>query len=450
MSRKFVINRLDRDELEYELKVRGIGAGTVDEMRHRLSLAIRYEKSGDSLRYPPYPFTFAEDSDVVEKKCGEVKDLIEALDANAGSSEATKIGTKISHLMGRIDRMVPNTSDEAEKREELVTMALTLLDQLEIRVDKLENMARNIDVPVSLNLLEGRLEAQNFQENIQGVPRSSLREDTGESVQCKMIPPHKWGIEKFNGTNKSISITAFFEKVEELSMARNVSKSVLFESGFDLFSDKAYQFYKDCRTRIQSWDELVEEFRQEYLPAYHNDVLFEELKKRTQHPSETIGVYLAVMAGYFGRLRCPISEGAKLSIIMKNLHPYYQDRLREPLPKTINDLRSACRRIEATRDSINNYAEPSSSRRTNVLERDLAYVEISDESDCRQTRLDSTLGSDMQQPQKQTVCWNCNQEGHKAIGCTRPKRIYCYGCKQKGVTKKDCQKCAKGNDLRRS
>lgn len=123
-----------------------------------------------------------------------------------------------------------------------------------------------MDVPVSLSILEGRLEAQNFQENIGGVPRSSLRDDAGETIQCKMIPPHKWGIDKFTGNSKSISITAFFEKVEELSVARNVPKSVLFESGFDLFSDKAYQFYKDCRIRVQTWADLVEEFRQEYLP----------------------------------------------------------------------------------------------------------------------------------------------------------------------------------------
>lgn len=106
-----------------------------------------------------------------------------------------------------------------------------------------------MDVPVLLSILKGRLEAQDFQEHINGVPRSSLREDIGEAIHYKMISPHKWEIDKFIGKNKSISITAFFEKVEELSVARNVPKSVLFELGFDLFREKAYHFYKDCRTK---------------------------------------------------------------------------------------------------------------------------------------------------------------------------------------------------------
>lgn len=121
MSRKLVINRLDKDDLEYELKVRGIGVGTVDEMRHRLALAIRYEKSGDSFRYPPYPFKFNEDFDVVIKKCDEVENLISTLDTDAASSEVVKIRTKLCHVMGRIDHMVAADEDETKKREELVT-----------------------------------------------------------------------------------------------------------------------------------------------------------------------------------------------------------------------------------------------------------------------------------------------------------------------------------------
>ncbi|KAG5867989.1 hypothetical protein JTB14_004629 [Gonioctena quinquepunctata] len=103
----------------------------------------------------------------------------------------------------------------------------------------------------------------------------------------------------------------------------------------DLFAEKAYPFYKDCRTRVGSWYDLVDEFRDEYLSANHMDALFEELQRRTQHPSESVGVYLAVMSSYFGRLRCPMSEDAKLAIVMRNLHPFYQDLLGDPLPTSI-------------------------------------------------------------------------------------------------------------------
>ncbi|KAJ8981214.1 hypothetical protein NQ317_014782 [Molorchus minor] len=61
MSRKLQVNRLDKDELSYELTVRGIATGTCEEMRRRLSQALQLEKSGDSLKYPEYPYTFEED-----------------------------------------------------------------------------------------------------------------------------------------------------------------------------------------------------------------------------------------------------------------------------------------------------------------------------------------------------------------------------------------------------
>ncbi|CAG9835051.1 unnamed protein product, partial [Diabrotica balteata] len=198
---------------------------------------------------------------------------------------------------------------------------------------------------------------------------------SASSSSSGMILPHKWGIEKFSGSAKGMSISAFFEMVQELSHARHVPDSILLESGIDLFSDKAYQLYKDVRLRVGSWAELVEEFRREYLSAHHSEALFEELRRRTQHSSETIGVYLAIMNSYFNRLRCHVPEGVKLSIIIRNLHPFYQDRLRDPLPSTLEELRVLCRSMEERRDCIRNYVEPNS-RKVNTLEKDLAYVSV--------------------------------------------------------------------------
>ncbi|KAG5889152.1 hypothetical protein JTB14_036963 [Gonioctena quinquepunctata] len=109
----------------------------------------------------------------------------------------------------------------------------------------------------------------------------------------KMIPPHKWNSRRFCGDGESMSVMALFEGVEELRLARHVPKAVLLDSGVDLFVDKA--FYKDCPTRVTSWDGLVKEFKEEYLSANHDDALFEKLQKRSQHPTETIGVYFAIM-----------------------------------------------------------------------------------------------------------------------------------------------------------
>lgn len=75
-------------------------------MRHCVRRAVRLDKSGDSVRYPTYPFTFEEDEAAVRKKLDEdLKKNIDEFSSDKGSDEATKIETKFTHLFGRIDYM---------------------------------------------------------------------------------------------------------------------------------------------------------------------------------------------------------------------------------------------------------------------------------------------------------------------------------------------------------
>ncbi|KAJ8985444.1 hypothetical protein NQ317_017076 [Molorchus minor] len=446
------INRLDKEELIYELTFRGIGTGNCEEMRRRLSMALQMEKNEDSLKYPKYPFTFIQDQLAVKKSLDDLMALLADFNNGRNSGEAMKIQTKLSHTLGRLDNMDTEGKEEnLKEKSELLALTLSLMERFN---EKVNNFDRRT-MPASLSLLESQVEARAFQEDIHNASGSSaindinlqgVRNSTLPGMSNKLIPPHKWDLKKFSGDSKGISVNAFFERVEELRLARNVPKEFLLESGIDLFAEKAYHFYKDCRARVHTWDELVEEFRGEYLSANHNDVLFEELQKRTQHPSESIGIYLAVMSGYFSRLRCTISEQTKLSIIMKNLHPFYQDRLTDPSPRTIVDLRDACRRLEAKRDIINSYSEPTS-RRSNAIEKDLAFVEVMEEI---QSVAIAGPSRDTNQ-RKEIVCYRCQQPGHRAVGCAMRKKLECFKCHKEGYTVRTCPTCShqgNGNDER--
>lgn len=437
MARRLIINRLDKDELTYELTFRGISLGSCDEMRHRLSSAIQLERDGDSLHYPDYPFSFEEDETAVKKSLQDVMKLVDNLTGNRTSSDATKIQNKFTFLLNRLDRMTATSVVESTRKADLTAMTLSAMNKFNTKLNDID--ITNRPVPVSLTHLQAR--------TFDPPASSSIVEDISFTQGAhKIVPPHKWDLKKFSGDSKGMSVTAFFERVEELRVARNVPKAMLLDTGVDLFADKAYQFYKDCRTRLSSWDELVEEFRTEYLTAHHLDALFEELQKRTQHPSESIGVYLAVMTSYFNRLRCSMSEDAKLKVIMRNLHPFYLDRLRDPPPSTIAELREQCRKMEDRRDLINNYVEPST-RRAGIMERDLAYV--GDEEDSRISEVASTQA--VPSPNSRSVvCFRCKQPGHRAIGCALPRPIKCFKCQREGFTVRNCPNCNKGNDGRRS
>lgn len=447
MSRKMTINRLEKEELIYELKIRGVAVGSVEEMRPRLALALQLEKSGDSLRYPDYPFKFTEDAEAVSKTLSEITTMVVDFQGVKNSGESLKLQTKVAHVLGRLDHMEPKDDTQENTKSNLVAQALTLMGEYKQKIEDAERLLGQI--PPSLAQLQSRVTAQSFNANVHQAAHSSPiaiqppPSSTTALSNTKMIPPHKWNIKKFTGNTKDISLTAFFEMVEEHRIARNVPENILLDAGMDLFAEKAYQFYKDCRSRVNSWGELVAEFREEYLSANHMDALFEELQRRTQHPSESIGVYLAVMSSYFNRLRCPVSEDVMMAIVMKNLHPFYQDRFRDPLPTSISELRTVCRRMESRRDVINSYVEPSS-RRAHVIEKDLAFVEVT--NDLCALNVTTTGTTSSTKPPHQVICFRCKQPGHRAIGCALPSKIHCYGCNREGFTKKTCPTCSnKGN-----
>ncbi|KAG5879705.1 hypothetical protein JTB14_008531 [Gonioctena quinquepunctata] len=77
MEGKVEVNRLEKEELSYELDIRGItGLTTVDSMRKSLRNLLKLEKAGTSLTFPSYPFTFDEDSVYIERKISEIEILV--------------------------------------------------------------------------------------------------------------------------------------------------------------------------------------------------------------------------------------------------------------------------------------------------------------------------------------------------------------------------------------
>lgn len=425
MSRKIQVNRLLHDELSYELQIRGIATGTVEEMRHSLAMALRFEKSGDSFSYPNYPFTCKQDIEAVTDKLDLLESQVNDFDGSS-STLYSKLQSRLSHVLNRLDHVDAN-GPEAGKRAELLAKALSLLDKTEKKAPTTE--------------LEPTAAPQNV-TNPSPIRRSSGVNDVSiPGPYSKQILPNKWGL-KFSGDKKGISLSAFLERVEELRVARHVSKQTLLESGIDLFEGRAYQFYVAYRNEVSSWDEFVTLLREEYLSPNYDEKLLEEIKKRTQGSDESIGIYLAVMMGYFNRLINPVSEERKLQLIMRNIAPFYQSQLALVDVRSLSHLRELCRRLEARKEAVENFVAPS--RKVCSLEPDLAYVEVEDFEVSAVSSRPSTSGNSI-------VCYRCRQPGHRAVGCNLPKSKFCYRCKKDGYTVRTCPDCSKkGNEQPRT
>ncbi|KAJ8968492.1 hypothetical protein NQ317_014542, partial [Molorchus minor] len=382
MARKMKINRLAQDELTYELTIRGIGTGTCEQMRISLSRAIQMEKEGASVKRPPHPYSFEEDVTAITGKLKDAKTGIEAFSEGRTGNQYAKWETKLNHLLGRIEWI--NVSEGDEEKQKIKSEFLAKIFGL---MSELDNKAKQYEIqsltPAEISLL--RLEelssgdSGDEDRHNETLPGTSRASDAGAMRRfVKSTPVAKWDL-NFSGEKKGMSLNAFLQRVEELRVARHVSRDELFDTAVDLFKGKALIWYRAVRKEVNHWDDLVKLLREEFQPCDYNEKLFEEIKRRTQGSDESIGIYLSIMSAMFSRLTCPVGEDVQLKIIMRNISPFYQTQLGLVDITSITQLRTLGRKLEARREAVEAFSLPSR-RSTNALEPDLAYVGMASSS----------------------------------------------------------------------
>ncbi|KAG5862086.1 hypothetical protein JTB14_008119 [Gonioctena quinquepunctata] len=188
MARRMHPNRLIQDELTYELRIRGIATGTVNEIRHALSMVLRLEKSGDSVSYPKYPFTLEEHVKAIKDKLAEVEPL--AFDDSLTSNAFFELQSKLSHVLNRIDHI---EGEEAADRPVLLAKAQSLLETLYTKAESYQT-----DVPPQLTILNQTQFAQNIPPQRRSSGISPTRSPTSS---MKQILPND-GILNFLGIKR--------------------------------------------------------------------------------------------------------------------------------------------------------------------------------------------------------------------------------------------------------
>lgn len=419
MSYKLDIQRLNKNELTYELKIRGfIDVGNVDQMRDCLRNLMRLEKTENSLTYPDYEFVFDDEVVVIESKIKDISELVEELDTGRKSGPALKIETKFAHILRRSDRLKAVGDNQIKQKSTLLTRIMELMSKYERKMFEIDSNV-NIDPPPHASTPNS-------------VVRAARGSSENASTSSKPIPVIKWNL-KFNGECKEFSVNSFLERVEELRVARHLTKSDLFDSALDLFSDKALIWYRAAKKRCTDWDSLTLLLKEEFQPPEYDDRLLDEIKRRTQGRNETVGIFIAVMTNMFERMSKPVDEATQLKIILKNLSPFYQMNLSLTEVESVGELLKYCKRLEAKKYNIDNFILPTKSK--NDLEPDLAYVST-DTDEIELTRASSGLQISV------INCWNCNKSGHRSAQCLEQKRKHCYRCGKAGFTVRDCPKCA--------
>lgn len=489
---------LRRTEIEYELKVRGIATeGNADDLRKKLSHCFSNNIGVEGKCVAE--LDSAEELEVCDERLADLTKLVEEYEGNTRDNEYKRIQARLWHWYLRAQRIPVAAASDTEEEERKVK----LLDKLKVLVDAFQNLKTKTEVEDGKNTVEtedGNVETENQKEDVringeesakvpfrppstsqsnvapqtgdvlssadrhnanekQKEPNSSLQ-PTKSSFQgkfvesqskIKAVPVFKWGL-KFEGDGSS-SVAAFLERAEELSKARGVPFSELYDSAVDLFSGSALMWYRSAYRRINSWDELKMELKLVFQSADYDDRLQLEILHRTQGETESLDLFLAAMDGLFSRLSTPVSEEIKLQRILKNLNPFIQDKLCMFNITSLDELRCLGRRAEVGRLRSSTLHPPPQPNR--VLEPDLAF------STSRRRPIQGNLafmktsssgnGSTTQRPRpsRPLKCWNCGEENHGYRDCTKELKIFCFGCGETGVKKASCSKCQSKNVQRR-
>ncbi|KAJ3646251.1 hypothetical protein Zmor_023845, partial [Zophobas morio] len=218
-------HRLTRDELLYELAVRGvddIGHETVGAMRRRLSELIRTEQFGDLVFSPTFRLVVETEMLICTEKIAQLYGFVQSRRSIAkNSTEERNVETKLRHLYGRVSRVRLRLTKEGR-------------DQMADRLTNLFNQLGSIEV-----LVDSKLDAtvEPNDPNVQP-PTVPLLGAQVVNIHKHQVPVCQWGL-KFSGNKQGMSVNAFLERAEELRIALGVSEVELLNSIVDHLEDQA-------------------------------------------------------------------------------------------------------------------------------------------------------------------------------------------------------------------
>lgn len=380
MFLKIEPDRLIKEELEYEIALRGLKPeGSVSELIKMLRGLLKLESEGQSFK-EFYNFDAKVELDICSAKVDEIEVYLK--EPFSGSMQR-KIRTKLSHLLGRVERIKPSEQDKTlcELRSKLLTASLRLMSSYESKLmgDSKAPKSLPAEVEFEQSFLNQKAVSstptKNLSANVSGnIQNNSLTTATNMMQNLNVVDPKihlkSLGI-KYSGRNDSLSLNAFFERVNDIMEARGYSEEFMFRIASELFEGEALVYYRAVKSLVDDWKELIAIFRDEFFRDGDRKI-FEQIKGRTQGETETIAIYVAYMQNLFNRLSFSVDEKVKLELIKDRIRPEY--RIGFGLIDDINSLEMLIklgRKLEDNKRYVNNFIPPSSNK--HAIEVDLEY-----------------------------------------------------------------------------
>lgn len=399
-----------KDELIYEIQLitdEDVSSLNLDELRKKYRELVK----ANSKREKEWVLDPVEEVKVCEAKILEIEEVVRrALKQN--------LGPRLWHIVLRLERVQSVRTGEIRKKVILMGQAMKLLNEV---------MAGGISEATASG---GSIDLGN----IVNVERES-------NLGVRQVLLSKWNV-TFNGRS---SLQAFLIRIEELAEAHRVTKEELFHSIVQVLQGEALLFYRNVKSSISSWTELVSLFKSEFQPIDWERRLLWEIQGRLQGKEERVGTYLNIMQHMFDRMEENLLEDRRLEIVMTNLSPFYIEKLAMYDVTSFAQLQELCKKIEIARFRCENRGY--SNKGTESMVPDLAVLSTPRNLD-REKRVNTMAqGSCGKADQSRLIakirCPKCEGE-HPPAMCKKYVGIHCFNCKRQGVLSTVCS-CKREN-----
>lgn len=319
------------------------------------------------------------------------------------------------------------------------------LDPREFQASQPPHMSSPIRQQVEHSRMSQRIRNVNFRDDdTHYLDRTSNFRDCNRG----QMAINKWNVH-FEGHS---GVSSFLERIEELRIARGLTRNHLFIAAVELFKGDALIWYRSVRPNLRDWDDLVGKLRNAFLPCDYENSLWEEIRSRTQGAEERVVIFIAAIENLFNRLPNKPSEISRILIIRRNLLPAIQTQLALENYYTIEELSRSARLIEDAKLVSARYRPPPT-QTNQILEPDLAYHRprvqrthaIETEANLNTSQVSATTENPVQRSEVKCqgpTCYNCNQQGHIYTRCPQPLRIRCFKCQRPDVTSNNCPMCS--------
>lgn len=404
-------NFLKTSELTYELKLRAIAVeddATVDRKRKLLRGALSASAGNRSFSVPKNTYARAIDLAEIGVTLSDLDKVLNPRDGKPTANDLRRVESRLNHVFGRIKNIKPFAPSKPDEVDEVVDLMATLCAlEADFAVCKDEIRQPPINLQLSTPNSHELSEFQSQQSSVTTPPPT-------------FIPSHskvyKWGIH-FDASGSPESLLEFLDSVAELKHARGVTDSQLFAAASDLFRGDVKIWYRQNRSLVASWDELVALLKRRFLPSNYDSEIKILLDKAYQQPKENVSIFIARLETLYSRMsnKPPVEE--RIQHIRERLLPFFIQQTAVMEFSAITELDDICTRLERTRLSMSRY-------RANVPSNKSHLSEIS-----------SSI------PEQK--CFNCGYSGHSFPSCTERKKRFCYGCGQPNVIISTCKTCSK-------